>query len=186
MKGQREALMSLILICSLLPACGAMAADSATITIPVTIINQQNTCKVGFEGASISGNTYTFQAVLLKGLTQTHPPFQAVVTCENNSVVNTALTLRPAGAYQASGNKVGLYRVDDPSVKSGDLWLTLDGGGIAPIGNSAGDTALTSFCQGTTSDTVRNSCTLTPMTDIQASAVGGPVSTTLTFDVVYP
>lgn len=188
MKRQRGAgaLAALILAGGVLPASSAMAADSTTITIPVTIINQQNTCNVGFEGNGISSNTYTFRDTLLKGQTQTHPSFRTVITCENNSVVKTALTLRPAGAFQASGNKVGLHPAGNLSVKSGDMWLTLESGSIVPMGNSAGATSLTPFCEGTASDTVKNSCTLTPVTNILASAPGGPVSTTLTFDVVYP
>ncbi|EOR1871225.1 hypothetical protein DI133_RS21605 [Escherichia coli] len=186
MKGKREILSVLMLACSLLPVCDVIAAGSTTITIPITIINQPNTCKVGFEGASIlSGNTYTFQAVLLKGQRQTHPSFQAVVTCENNAVVNTALTLRPAGMHQAYGNKVGLYRVDNPTESSGNLWLTLADGSMAPIAINSGDTP-TPFCTGIASDTVKNSCSLTPVTQILASTVGGPISTTLTFGVVYP
>lgn len=176
----------------LLPAACSLAAtvdkpneSSAIITIPVTIINQQNTCKVTFEGTSVSGGTYTFRQTLLKGQEQTHPSFQAVVTCEENSEVKTALTLRPAGNFQASGNKAGLHPVGDLSVKSGELWL-LANNSIVPMGNSAGDTALTAFCEGMASDTVRNSCTLTPVTHILPTAPGGPVSTTLTFDVVYP
>ena len=162
----------------LLPAACSLAAtvskpdeSSAIITIPVTIINQQNTCKVTFEGTSVSGGSYTFRQTLLKGQEQTHPSFQAVVTCEGN--------------FQASGNKAGLHPVGDLSVKSGELWL-LANNSIVPMGNSAGDTALTAFCEGMASDTVRNSCTLTPVTHILPAAPGGPVSTTLTFDVVYP
>lgn len=186
MERQRGLLAALMLAGGLLSACRAMAADTATITVPITIINQQNTCVVGFEGASVSGSTYTFRDTLLKGQTQIHPPFRAVVTCDNNSVVKTALTLRPAGAFQASGDKAGLHPVGNLSVKSGELWLTLVGGGLAPIGSSAVATSLTPFCEGTASDTVRNSCELTPVTSILPSAPGGPVSTTLTFDVVYP
>lgn len=176
----------------LLPAACSLAAtvdkpndSTAIITIPVTIINQQNTCRVTFEGTSVSGNTYAFRQTLLKGQEQTHPSFQAVVTCEENSEVKTALTLRPAGNFRASGNKAGLHPVGDLSVNSGELWL-LANNSIVPMGNSAGDTALTPFCEGMASDTVRNSCTLTPVTRILPTAPGGPVSTTLTFDVVYP
>ncbi|HAK5377186.1 TPA: hypothetical protein H1V70_004611 [Salmonella enterica] len=185
MKRARGALAPLILVSGLLPSGGVVAASSTNITIPITIINPQNTCKVGFEGG-VSGNTYTFRNILLKGQTQTHPSFQAVVTCENNSVVKTALKLRPAGAFQSSGNKVGLHPGGNPSVKSGELWLTLADGSTAPMGNNAGTTSLTPFCEGTASDAVKNSCTLTPVTSILASAPGGPVSTTLTFEVDYP
>lgn len=177
----------------LLPAACSLAAtvdkpdeSSAIITIPVTIINQQNTCKVTFEGTSVSGGTYTFRQTLLKGQEQTHPSFQAVVTCEENSEVKTALTLRPAGNFQASGNKAGLHPVGDLSVKSGELWLTLTDGTIVPMGDSAAATSQTAFCEGMASDTVRNSCSLTPVTRILPTAPGGPVSTMLTFDVVYP
>lgn len=193
MKRQQHALMTLLLAGSLLSACSAIAAtvtqpadkSSATIVIPVTIINQQNTCRVGFEGGPVSGGTYTFRETLLKGQTQQHPAFRAVVTCDDNSVVKTALKLRPAGAFQASGNRVGLHPSGDLSVKSGELWLELNGTPV-PMGNSAGDTTMAAFCEGTASDTVRNSCELTPWTSIQASAPGGPVSTTLTFEVDYP
>ncbi len=187
MTGNRKKLGMLMLACSLLPACGAMAADSATITIPITIINPQNTCKVGFEGPTISGgNTYTFQEVLIKGeKAKQHASFRAVVTCEENSQVNTALMLGPGGGRQTHDNKIGLFRLDDPTASSGDLWLTLEDGSMAPMATIAGGTSV-SFCTGMASDTVRNSCTLTPVTDILASAVGGAVSTTLTFAVVYP
>lgn len=177
----------------LLPAACSLAAtvarvddNTVTIEIPVTIINQQNTCKVTFEGTSVSGGTYTFRQTLLKGQEQKHPSFQAVVTCEENSEVKTALTLRPAGNFQASNNRVGLHPVGDLSVKSGELWLTMADGSTAPMGASAAATSQTAFCEGMASDTVRNSCTLTPVTRILSTAPGGPVSTTLTFDVVYP
>lgn len=177
----------------LLPAACSLAAtvdkpdgSSAIITIPVTIINQQNTCKVTFDGPSVSGGTYTFQKTLLKGQEQEHQPFRAIVTCANNSEVETALTLRPAGSFQASNNRVGLHPVGDLSVKSGELWLVLADGNPAPMGANAAATSQAVFCKGMTSDTVRNSCTLTPVTHILPTAPGGPVSTTLTFDVVYP
>ncbi|HFL4936697.1 TPA: hypothetical protein ACG34J_004729 [Escherichia coli] len=160
-------------------------ANSAVITIPVTIINQQSTCKVSFEGANVSGSAYTFQETLLKGQIQNHPPFQAVVTCDGDSEVKTALTLRPAGAFQANANHVDLYSVDNPVVKSGELWLTLQNGNLAPMGDSAGSISLTPFCEGVSSGSVRNSCTLKPVTSILSTAPGGPVSTTLAFDVVY-
>ncbi|MWM72153.1 hypothetical protein GQL89_21690 [Escherichia coli] len=160
-------------------------ANSAIITIPVTIINQQSTCTVSFEGTNVSGSAYTFQETLLKGQIQNHPPFQAVVTCDGNSKVKTALALRPAGAFQANANHVDLYSVDNTSVKSGELWLTLQNGNLAPMGNSTGSISQTPFCEGVTSGTVRNSCTLKPVTSILSTAPEGPVSTTLTFDVVY-
>ncbi|CAD5758900.1 Uncharacterised protein [Escherichia coli] len=160
--------------------------SSAIITIPVTLINQQNTCKVTFEGATVSGGgTYTFQATLLKGQEQTHPPFQAVVTCEENSAVKTALKVRPATGFQGSGDNAGLYREDDLTAKSGELWLMHDGQKV-PMGSNAGGTSPAEFCVGMASDTVRNSCLLTPKTSILPTAQGGPVTTTLTFDVAYP
>lgn len=194
MKRERGPLAALILVGWLLPVSGGLAAtvdktsdSSAIITIPVTLINQQNTCKVSFEGTSVSGGTYTFREILLKGQTQNnHPSFRAVVTCEENSEVKTALTLRPAGNFQASNNRAGLHPVGDLSVTSGELWLTLTDGSTVPMGSNAGDTSLTAFCEGTTSDTVRNVCELKPVTSILPTAPGGPVSTTLTFDVVYP
>jgi hypothetical protein len=194
MKRQQHVLMVLMLAGCLLPVCSTIAAtvtqpddkSSATIVIPVTIINQQNTCEVSFRGDAVSGGTYTFRETLLKGQTQQHPAFNAVVTCEENSEVKTALKLRPAGAFQASDNKAGLHPVGDLSVKSGELWLTLADGSTAPMGSNAGDTAMSAFCEGMASDTLENSCRLTPVTSILPSAPGGPVSTTLTFEVVYP
>ncbi|WP_097469895.1 hypothetical protein [Escherichia coli] len=186
MKGLLSVLFALMLCCGLLSVCDVIAANSATINIPVTIITQQSTCKVRFEGESVSGDTYTFQKVLLKGVQQKHPSFQAVVYCDDNSVVTTALALRPAGALQSVGNKVGLYRVDEPGTKSGELWLTLKDGSIVPMGKNAADATQKSFCQGGASNIQHNICLLMPVTDIPVSAVGGPVNTTLAFDVVYP
>ncbi|MCQ1639680.1 hypothetical protein [Escherichia coli] len=185
----------------LLPTVYSMAAmaasvskpteSSAIITIPVTIISQQNTCNVSFTGGTVSGSTYTFRDTLLKGQTQNnHLPFQAVVQCDEHAEVKTALTVRPAGSIKVNNNKVDLRPVGDLSVKSGELWLThvnnQGGEEIIPMENSAGNTKPTAFCEGITSNTLQNICTLKPVTTILSTAPGGPVSTTLTFDVVYP
>ncbi len=56
------------------------------------------------------------------------------MTCDGNSEVKTALTLWPAGVFQANVNHVDLWSVDHLSVKSSALWLTFQNGNLVPMG----------------------------------------------------
>lgn len=183
MKREQHALMLLLLAGLLLSVCNTMAATvvqssqgTATITIPVTIINQQNTCRVELKGDAISGGSYRL-GTLQKGEPHSHPSFQAMMYCEGNVPVKTGLKVRPGGAFTVTGNNRVAMRGASQDVK-GELWLTLNGSPVPMGGNAA-------FCQGESTNTQPNKCSLTPVTQILSAGPGGEVNATLTFDVDY-
>ncbi len=175
MKRQRGALAALILAGGMVPVSGAVAAESATITIPVTINTQPKTCSVAIRGNNVGGDTYRFEGDLQKGLglKQEHPPFQVVISC-NEQARRVALVVQSVGGH-ASGNEFGLY---SGSMKSGDLWL-VDRWSNKPVPIGGW------FCD-SVSVSAGKTCELKPVTSILASAPGGPVSTRVRFSVAYP
>lgn len=181
MKREQHALM--VLMIAGLSVCNAMAATvvqpdqgSVTITIPVTIINQQNTCRVELKGDAISGGSYRLGS-LQKGEPHSHPSFQAMMYCEGNVPVKTGLKVRPGGGFTVTGNNRVTMRGASQDVK-GELWLTLNGSPVPMKGNTV-------FCKGLSTNTQPNTCSLTPVTQILSAGPGGEVNATLTFDVDY-
>lgn len=181
MKREQHALM---LAGLLLSVCNTMAATvvqptqgSATITIPVTIINQQNTCRVELKGDAISGGSYRLDP-LQKGELHSHPSFQAMMYCDGDVPVKTALKVQPGYGFTVTANNRVAMRGASQDVK-GELWLTLPGGNLVSM---RGDTA---FCPGMSTRTQPNSCVLKPVTQILSAGPGGEVNAILTFNVDY-
>lgn len=167
------------------PAPAARAAtvnqtsdSSATITIPVTLINIQPTCDLTFTGLQGSKGNYSYTlGSLSPGQQRQHTPFKAVISCQDvqgNESVSTALT---ASVRQGSvtDNRIRMLVDGQENAAGPELWLET-GGQRVPLDGTA-------FCQGNGLD--RNECTLTPVTQVPDSAAGGQVSATVVFDVTY-
>ncbi|EJN3746741.1 hypothetical protein NPX25_004893 [Escherichia coli] len=152
--------------------------SSATITIPVTLINIQPTCDLTFTGLDGGTGNYTyFLGSLSPGQQRQHTPFKAVIDCrdvQGNEGVSTALT---ASVRQGSvaDNRIRMLVDGQENAAGPELWLET-GGQRVPLNSTA-------FCQGNGLD--HNECSLTPVTRVPDNAPGGQVSATVVFDVTY-
>ncbi|EGJ8836522.1 hypothetical protein ACV38A_003984 [Escherichia coli] len=152
--------------------------SSATITIPVTLINIQATCDLTFTGLEGGLGNYSYSlGSLSPGQQRQHTPFKAVIDCrdvQGNEGVSTALT---ASVRQGSvtGNRIRMLVDGQENAAGPELWLEA-GGQPVPLNGTA-------FCQGNALD--RNECSLTPFTQVPNGAPGGQVSATVVFDVTY-
>ncbi|HAM4877259.1 hypothetical protein KJD96_19565 [Escherichia marmotae] len=153
--------------------------SSATIVIPVTLINIQATCDVTFSGAGLgsTGGTYTLGR-LSKGEGKGHEPFRAAVECrdmDGTETVSTALTASVRTGALTGNNSIRMLVDGQDDTDAPELWLEKDGHRI-PLDGSA-------FCKGNGLN--RNECTLTPHTRVPDNSPGGELSATVVFDVTY-
>lgn len=158
--------------------------SSATIVIPVTLINIQATCDVTFSGSSVSlgshGGTYPLGA-LSRGEEKKHTPFTAVIECQDmdgTETVSTALTASArTGTLSGSNDSIRMLVDDEDNGNAPVLWLETGAGQRVPLDGS------TPFCVGNGLN--RNECALTPHTQVPDNSPGGEVSATVVFDVTY-
>ncbi|EOU2287571.1 hypothetical protein ACNTNE_004521 [Escherichia coli] len=153
--------------------------SSATIDIPVTLINIQYTCDVTFSGAGLGsiGGTYTL-GTLSKGEDKAHAPFRAVVECrdtDGTETVSTALTASVRTGTLVGNNSVRMLVDGKDDTDAPELWLETGGQRITLDGSA--------FCKGNGLN--RNECTLTPHTRVPGNSPGGELSATVVFDVTY-
>lgn len=154
--------------------------SSATIVIPLTIINLQATCDLTFSGAGLgsSGGIYTLGSLTM-GEEKTHPSFKAAIACQGadvgSSAVRTALVASARGAVATNGG-IRMQVDGQQNPKGPELWLET-GKQTVPLDGS------TAFCKGTS--LALNECTLTPHTRVAQDAPAGQVSATVVFDIVY-
>ena len=153
--------------------------SSATIVIPVTLINIQATCDVTFSGAGLgsTGSTYTL-GTLSKGEDKEHAPFRAVVECrdtDGTETVSTALTASVRTGTLVGNNSVRMLVDGKDDTDAPELWLETGGQRITLDGSA--------FCKGNGLN--RNECTLTPHTRVPGNSPGGELSATVVFDVTY-
>ncbi|EGE2290364.1 hypothetical protein [Escherichia coli] len=153
--------------------------SSATIVIPVTLINIQATCDVTFSGAGLgsTGGTYTL-GTLSKGEDKEHAPFRAVVECrdtDGTETVSTALTASVRTGTLVGNNSVRMLVDGKDDADAPELWLETGGQRITLDGSA--------FCKGNGLN--RNECTLTPHTRVPGNSPGGELSATVVFDVTY-
>ncbi|HAV9718375.1 TPA: hypothetical protein JLH16_003405 [Escherichia coli] len=153
--------------------------SSATIVIPVTLINTQATCDVTFSGAGLgsTGGTYTL-GTLSKGEDKAHAPFRAVVECrdtDGTETVSTALTASVRTGTLVGNNSVRMLVDGKDDTDAPELWLETGGQRITLDGSA--------FCKGNGLN--RNECTLTPHTRVPGNSPGGELSATVVFDVIY-
>lgn len=154
--------------------------SSATIVIPVTLINIQATCDVTFSGAGLgsTGGTYTL-GTLSKGEDKAHAPFRAVVECrdmDGSETVSTALTASVRTGTLTGNNSIRMLVGGQDDASAPELWLEEAGGQRVPLDGTA-------FCKG--SGLNSNECTLTPHTRVPGNSPGGELSATVVFDVTY-
>ncbi|EFN6235705.1 hypothetical protein FVI09_25140 [Escherichia coli] len=155
--------------------------SSATIVIPVTLINIQATCDVTFSGAGLGSTGGTYQlGTLKKGeKNKPHQQFKAIVECQNvtgTETVSTALTAAVRAGTLTTSDSIRMLRDGQESSDAPELWLEAEGQRVKLDGS-------TPFCQG--SGLSRNECTLTPHTSVPDNTTGGEVSATVVFDVTY-
>ncbi len=153
--------------------------SSATIVIPVTLINIQATCDVTFSGTGLgsTGGTYTL-GTLSKGEDKAHAPFRAIVECrdmDGTETVSTALTASVRTGTLTGNNTIRMLVDGQDNTDAPELWLETDGQRI-PLDGAA-------FCKGNGLN--RNECTLTPHTRVPGNSPGGELSATVVFDVTY-
>lgn len=153
--------------------------SSATIVIPVTLINIQATCDVTFSGAGLgsTGGTYTL-GTLSKGEDKEHAPFRAVVECrdtDGTETVSTALTASVRTGTLVGNNSVRMLVDGKDDTDAPELWLETGGQRITLDGST--------FCKGNGLN--RNECTLTPHTRVPGNSPGGELSASVVFDVTY-
>ncbi|EHY3137797.1 hypothetical protein K4C27_004476 [Escherichia coli] len=153
--------------------------SSATIVIPVTLINIQATCDVTFSGTGLgsTGGTYTL-GTLSKGEDKAHAPFRAIVECrdmDGTETVSTALTASVRTGTLTGNNTIRMLVDGQDDTDAPELWLETDGQRI-PLDGAA-------FCKGNGLN--RNECTLTPHTRVPGNSPGGELSATVVFDVTY-
>jgi hypothetical protein len=153
--------------------------NSATIVIPVTLINIQATCDVTFSGAGLgsTGGTYTL-GTLSKDEEKAHTPFRAAVACQNmdgTETVSSALTASVRTGTLTGNNSIRMLVDGQDDTDAPELWLETDGQRI-PLDGVA-------FCKGNGLN--RNECTLTPHTRVPGNSPGGELSAAVVFDVTY-
>lgn len=156
------------------------SSSSASITIPVTLINIQATCDLTFTGLDGGAGNYSYTlGSLSPGQPRQHPPFKAVINCrdvQGNEGVSTALS---ASVRQGSvaNNRIRMLVDGQENIAGPELWLEVGGHG-QPVPLDG-----TPFCQGNGLD--HNECTLTPFTLVPDSAPGGQVSANVVFRMTY-
>ncbi|HDL8287007.1 TPA: hypothetical protein PXQ99_003842 [Yersinia enterocolitica] len=158
-------------------ALTAGAATLDTVTIDVTLINNQHTCSLGFNGTQATSLNYDL-GVISNGL-KTHAPFTVDITCQGNTPVKTALTAKNLNGSLVVSNDKMVLPIDGKVGNSGPLLgLENNGKNVMLTGNE-----VDAFCVQTG---INNSCSLSPVTEVSASDPRGEISATIRFDVVYP
>ncbi|CRG52216.1 hypothetical protein [Yersinia wautersii] len=173
---KRYAGVSLLFLSMALPP-EAGAATSDTATIEVTLINNQPTCSLGFNGSNAASLNYDL-GVISDGR-KTHAPFTVDITCQGNTPVKTALKAKNQNGSLVAGNDIMVLPIDGNAGSSGPLlWLENNGKSVMLTGNDTD-----AFCIQTG---INNSCSLSPVTEVSTSDPRGQISATIRFDVVYP
>ncbi|HAI6831416.1 TPA: hypothetical protein LAP77_003063 [Escherichia coli] len=157
---------------------GGYGADenSASILVPLTLINTQPTCALSFSGAGLNSKGGVYQLGVLKaGEEKKHPPFNINVECKDTyGTINTALTASASNPvldkYHVKMAVDGKYNDSVPV-----LWLELEGKPV-PVNKEQ-------FCQRTNLN--RYTCTLTPYTRVPSDSPRGEVSAVVVFDITY-
>ena len=152
--------------------------NSASILVPVTLINMLHTCSLSFSGAGLNSNGGVYQLGSLKiGEEKEHSSFNIIVDCKDTDgteSVNTALTASVRNPtvdnYHIQMTVNGQYNDNAPV-----LWLESNGKSI-PVNGAP-------FCQGVKLN--RNVCTLTPYTRVPLNSPGGEISAAIVFDITY-
>ncbi len=157
------------------------AASTATLTIPITIINSQPTCNLTFDNGS---STLTYQlGTLGRGDEIRHAPFTVNVSCEGNTAVKTALTARNTTGTLQGGNDSVMMRVNGQASTNGPLFWLENGGQRVKLTGLESD----AFCnRNDTSASTPNACQLRPVTNVPVTSPEGDIDVTIVFDVIYP
>ncbi|ECM5781376.1 hypothetical protein YD21_15345 [Salmonella enterica subsp. enterica serovar Typhimurium] len=166
------------LVTGLLFPLATEAASKENITIPFTLTNPQQTCKLTFDNG---GNTMNYQlGVMNKGVRMQHRPFTVKVGCGQSTVVKTALTARnTTGTLQGGGDSsVVIMRMNGQPSNNGPLFWLENGSKRVKLTGKDDD----AFCISPSP----NNCELRPVTDIPANSPEGNIDVTVVFDVVYP
>ncbi|OVZ80120.1 hypothetical protein CV016_20005 [Yersinia kristensenii] len=158
-------------------ALTAGAATSNSAIIDVTLINNQHTCSLGFNGTNATSLNYDL-GVISNGR-KTHAPFTVDITCQGDTPVKTALTARNQNGNLVAGNDKMVLPIGGNVGSSGPLLgLENNGKNVMLTGNE-----VDAFCVQTG---INSSCSLSPVTEVSASDPRGEISATIRFDVVYP
>lgn len=117
---------------------------------------------------------------LRPGANKDHTAFDITISC-SDATLSTQIYASSVG-LAAGATSVPLKTASGSS--SGDLWLTLSGSSTRLVldGTGVTDTAKR-FCSGTSGAT--RVCTLVPHTSISANGALGPVTATVSFNVVH-
>ncbi|MEG2566758.1 MAG: hypothetical protein RSA84_11175 [Acinetobacter sp.] len=156
------------------------AEDTATVTIPFTIVNPMPTCDLTFDGKPTL--TYVL-GTMSPGTDMRHMPFTVSVNCHGKQIINTALTARNINGTLQSGDDSVKMRVNDRDEPDGPVfWLTGPDDQRVKLTGREGD----AFCaKNKTSAGTPNTCQLSPFTSIPAQSPQGLINVTIRFDIIY-